>query len=459
MGIVILVLFAGPLPTSVPSFSGLITNDSKTIYISHEGGDPLRRGQYKILVDGVDRTSSFVGPDPLTLGKNLSYTPPSMNASRVVMIFNTSWGGGTVLLSADLARRINLAPYGWYNGDWLYRKKITIDHTKVAADQTDFPVLISKQDGDLSQGMGKARTDANDILFTSSNGMTKLPHEIENFTSNNGAFVTWVKVPSLSSTTDTVIYLYYGNLGASSQQSPAAVWDTNYKGVWHLKEATGFNNADSTIYANTGTPQNSTPQVPGQMDGSLNFNPATMQHVAVPDSASLELSTSMTVSGWMKTGLTDTQSRLIAAKWKTGGSYKKNYWLGKLYGWGGNHWVSLNVNSTEYIIWPWNLADSAWHYVVGVADAPSHKLYLYVDGSQVNNTYYTGFSETSTSPDLNIGKSPDANQQLWNGGLDEIRISSTPRSPQWIQTEYNNQNSPGTFILSISSEQTQTSMS
>jgi hypothetical protein len=452
------------MPTSVPSFSGLITNDSKTIYISHEGGDPLRRGQYKILVDGVDRTSSFVGPDPLTLGKNLSYTPPSMNASRVVMIFNTSWGGGTVLLSADLARRINLAPYGWYNGDWLYRKKITIDHTKVAADQTDFPVLISKQDGDLSQGMGKARTDANDILFTSSNGMTKLPHEIENFTSNNGAFVTWVKVPSLSSTTDTVIYLYYGNLGASSQQNAADVWSNGYAGVWHLKENTGSADADSTTNANTGTPQYSPTQVGGQIDGSLNFNAGSSQYVMVPNSASLQLGTSMTVSAWTKTSTTDAQSRVIVSRWKTpGASEARNYWLGKVWV-NPTHELRFYVDKTEYvgIAWPGtpNLADNFWHYVVGVADAPNFLLRLYVDGSQKNTAAYTGTSVTGIIP-LHIGNSTDVTLQLWNGGLDEVRVSGAARSADWITTEYNNQNSPGVggFLLSYSTEQTQTAMS
>ncbi|MDD1663794.1 MAG: DUF2341 domain-containing protein, partial [Methanomicrobiales archaeon] len=237
IGIVILVLFAGPLPTSVPAFSGLISNSSKAVYISHEGGDTLYTGQYKILVDGVDETYNFTKSlsGPFSLGKVMNATLPNV-PRRVVMVFNTSWGGGTVLLSADLAKTVPFTPVGWYSLEWLYRKKITIDHTKVTADLTDFPVLINYQDSDLAQGTGKARIDANDVLFTSSDGMAKLPHEIESFTSNNGAIVTWVKVPTLSSAIDTVIYLYYGNPGASSQQNAADVWSNGYAGVWHLAE-------------------------------------------------------------------------------------------------------------------------------------------------------------------------------------------------------------------------------
>jgi hypothetical protein len=35
---------------------------------------------------------------------------------------------------------------------------------------------------------------------------------------------------------------------------------------------------------------------------------------------------------------------------------------------------------------------------------------------------------------------------MFKGGIDEVRISSTPRSAGWIATEYSNQNSPSTFL-------------
>jgi hypothetical protein len=32
------------------------------------------------------------------------------------------------------------------------------------------------------------------------------------------------------------------------------------------------------------------------------------------------------------------------------------------------------------------------------------------------------------------------------GTLDEVRLSTIERNPNWVATEYNNQSSPGTFI-------------
>ena len=36
-------------------------------------------------------------------------------------------------------------------------------------------------------------------------------------------------------------------------------------------------------------------------------------------------------------------------------------------------------------------------------------------------------------------------QRHFNGIVDEVRISNSVRSPDWIKTEFNNQSSPGTF--------------
>ena len=144
-----------------------------------------------------------------------------------------------------------------------YRKAITIDRTRVGAsclaNLTNFPVLIRIQnDKDL-------KTTANGGRVTSSNGydiifrgtdLNQLDHEIEKYDGASGTLVAWVRIPSLSVSTDTVIYMDYGNsLITSPTANPNGVWDTNYKGVWHLKESgngTAGEFKDSTVNANHG---------------------------------------------------------------------------------------------------------------------------------------------------------------------------------------------------------------
>jgi hypothetical protein len=126
---------------------------------------------------------------------------------------------------------------GWYNSSWTYRKQITIDNTKVENENfSNFPVLVSLTDSDLAAHVGKDNGD--DILFTASDGITKLSHEIENFDKTTGTLVAWVKVPTLYDNENTFIYMYYGNSNATNQQNRAGVWNNSFKGVWHLSDNT-----------------------------------------------------------------------------------------------------------------------------------------------------------------------------------------------------------------------------
>ncbi|HEX8315413.1 MAG TPA: DUF2341 domain-containing protein, partial [Flavisolibacter sp.] len=154
----------------------------------------------------------------------------------------------------------------WYNASWLYRKAITIDYTKVGAGpHTNFPVLISRADADLQV---RAQADGDDILFTSSDGTTKLAHEIESYTSASGTIVAWVEIPSLSSSANTVIYMYYGNGAATSQQNVTGTWEANFRGVYHLNNTVLDATANNYDGANAGTYD-----MPGKISRGRGYNP------------------------------------------------------------------------------------------------------------------------------------------------------------------------------------------
>ncbi|HIH28903.1 MAG TPA: DUF2341 domain-containing protein, partial [Thermoplasmata archaeon] len=63
----------------------------------------------------------------------------------------------------------------------------------------------------------------------------------------------WVKIPMVSSTEDTHLYMYYGNSSSTAQQSPEKVWNTDFMAVWHLNKNPTEGVFDSTIYDNDGT--------------------------------------------------------------------------------------------------------------------------------------------------------------------------------------------------------------
>jgi len=154
----------------------------------------------------------------------------------------------------DLTNALTLSAWvrttGLGSAYWQYRKALTIDSTKVDATLTDFPVLVSITDTDLkdSDNGGPVQPDGDDLRFTLTDS-TQLSHEIELYNGTTGNLVAWVKVPSLSGSADTTLFLEYGNPTVASQQSPTSVWDSSFEGVYHLNGTA----ADSTSNDNDGT--------------------------------------------------------------------------------------------------------------------------------------------------------------------------------------------------------------
>ena len=345
-----------------------------------------------------------------------------------IFYFNLKFSGnGTYNLNANVDVNGALTFTGY-----SYKKTITIDNTKVDTDLTNFPILYSVVDANLATTANGGRvTNASgfDIVFVGSNGAI-LSHEIESYTASNGTFVSWVKIPSLVDATDTQITMYYANSNVTtSQENPGGVWDINYAGVWHLDEimtdevATGTN-TDSTSNANNGT-QNGNDDIAGQIGTGQNFD-GTNDFISLGNKATLNYS-SFTIETWAKTSVS-------AWRWlvtKAGGS-----WLGTS-NTGNLNWTraaGTNYTSSQ------SISNNAWHH--GVATFNSGSLILYVDKVSVGS--WTGVTLAVTAANTFIGQRGD-NLEYFNGSMDEVRISNIARSPQWISTEYNNQNSPSTF--------------
>ncbi len=378
------------------------------------------------------------------------------NGNGTATLSGTATTAGTYTLtitatnSAGTATQsLTLSVLAWYNTSWLYRKPVTINHTKVGGSLTNFPVLVSITDAAL---ITKAQSSGNDILFTLADGVTKLNHQIESFTSGTGALVAWVNVTALSSTTDTVIYMYYGNSSATNQQNPGGVWDANYTAVWHLSEnptGTAPQFKDSTSNADNGTAQGSISsgaQVAGKIDGSITLNGSsnyisTANQMTVPTTDTVEVwFKTTTASGNKILGFEDTQTGTTEA------NYDRMLWVGT------DGQLRFGVYDGSFRVAPsgTTVTDGNWHLAVGVENLASSVLYLYLDGSLVSSVA-TGTTPQSYTGYWRVGAYMmysgwlDSVAGYFPGSIDEARISTVARSSAWISTEYNNENSPSTF--------------
>ena len=76
----------------------------------------------------------------------------------------------------------------------------------MSSNLSSLPVPISVTDANLktvANGGGVGKSDGTDIVFTASDGTTKLDHEIESYNASTGLFISWVRIPALSPTAET----------------------------------------------------------------------------------------------------------------------------------------------------------------------------------------------------------------------------------------------------------------
>jgi hypothetical protein len=317
----------------------------------------------------------------------------------------------------------------WWNADWTYRKEMTINHTMVSADMTNFPILIDVTDSDL---MNKAQSDGHDIAFTDYSG-NKLNHEIESYDSSTGHLVAWVSA-AVSSTQDTILYMYYGNPSASNQQNPTAAWDSNYIMVQHLKETFGVS-YDSTVNHNNATPHGNVDQgVSGKIDGADNFAGTTSDYLSVGNMGATD---DWTVSFWVNSdNINGVVFYPIGLGVKPGTSEGVGISVGGTHSTIANDF-NLYDGSTNIHGGP-TVQVSVWYYVTVVKSSTTYT--IYINGvSQV-----TGNLSAIDITNLTIGERSDGILPF-AGTIDEVRVSNAARSATSILTEYDSQNSPSSF--------------
>jgi hypothetical protein len=358
-------------------------------------------------------------------------------------------------------------------GPFGFRKSITIDRTKISDGScgttlTNFPMLFSVTDGDLATttyGGDVASYDAptndpRDIIFRALDDDTcgglgtapcTLYHEIEKYDETTGELVAWVRVPSVNTSaasSDTVIYIYYGNSDVTtSTQNVNGVWDDNYLGVWHLKEdpsgtSPQMKDSNNSNHGISGGDLTSDDQVPGQIDGSLDFDggaDAVYDEVLLPNQI-IGNRSAWTITAWIKMGPDSANQRTIYSEGHTtGGDFLFLY----VEEGGSNVAFYSDFPDPPYYTGIWgftNVEDNQFHHVAMVQRLHTDRE-LFVDTVSQGTDDLNG--ETIALNTASIGYlRTDYGADPFLGIIDEIRISNIDRGACWIGAEYSNQKWP-----------------
>ena len=319
-----------------------------------------------------------------------------------------------------------------------------IDSSKVDATLTDFPVTIILSiasgigDADVSAVFDELTSDANrfKIAVTDENNQ-QLYVEIESWDDATETAVLHVKVPSISSSANTILYLYYDSaqadntsyVGDTTDAVTHNVWDSDFKSVYHMNQ-TPTPGADvikdSTVSLHdmtvVGTPSLMDGQTGKAVDFALN-DYGYDHHTAIlylPYTIE-SLSKTAGVGGSNMVG----QFQSNSFQWKASYFDATNHAIGRF------AYELENELSTGATAFP----NNTWVYTAFVCESVSSRK-IYANGVQdgINTNTVT---DASSGNIVSLGRMDLKYATNYPAIIDEVRFSSTARSAAWVKATYN----------------------
>jgi len=358
--------------------------------------------------------------------------------------------------------------------DWGRSVLIVLKDSVIDANQTDFtfPLVYNDTVRTLPSEMFDAsspnasKNDGGDIrITTDSAGTTQIAREIVEFDTVNNIAVVHIKKPSVTSSGDDSIWVWYDQATATEPAEDAtygkeAVWST-YEMVLHLEEdgsgsAPQFIDGTAQDHDSYGYQLESADQVAGKIglgQGLDRISGAGNQE-AIIDSVGLSANGKLFTietwlflrDGWGQSGIFSENS--VTNLWSgTGNSL--NILLDLLTGSTGFRLYTTHDDAGHGSVTSGSKPDTiTWYHVVATADDDS--LILYVNGVGVD------LDDISARNGLNNdGKPVVLGQYQWvdNGDytvyatMDEMRFSDITRDSDEVSALYKTQNNPAGFAI------------
>ncbi len=333
----------------------------------------------------------------------------------------------------------------WRDCSYACRKQIVVPARSVESDLEDFPLLVSHAaDADLA---ARARADGADILFTAGDGVTQLSHEVERYVPSTGELAAWVRVPRLSTASDTILYLYFGQPASGPTQDPQAVWGSGYEAVWHLNEAGGSGCAilNSARADFSGVTTGTAYRPAGAVAGARAFSGSGDERVLFSGTQVLFYRwPEWSIEFWLHP---DYASDL---DWENDRDARVLYRGGSLWGrtfrgaWMTSGWGHFQIDVTFGLAGPFyrrvDIPSRAWSHIVYQYSGQKYQVLrngVLIDSQNVPQDYLA----LNATQAFFLGNTSGA----MPGAIDELRISRSSRSAAWYLAEATNQSSPAAF--------------
>jgi hypothetical protein len=323
-----------------------------------------------------------------------------------------------------------------------YYRTITIPSSLVSnTTQTNFPVTINATVTALktvSNGGHVQNSSGYDITFAlDSFGNSQLNWDMEQYVATTGQIVVHVKIPSLVASANTVIYMKYGNAAISTYQgNTTATWDANFLKVLHFNET--LTGASQTVHDYTSNAGNltsvgtwaGTQQATGEVGPSLNLINGNGDYFNL---TSFSTGTAYTIEGWYKITVQSNSSCGFGNP------------IGNVYGnsinfYGGDCHLFSGSPGNDLIATTTAVALNTWTYVAFTVSGTTAIVYL----NGVSNASTTSGGQALVFQYLGQAGGTGITSTIT---YDEMRVSTSVRSADWIKTSYNIQANPSSITV------------
>ena len=327
----------------------------------------------------------------------------------------------------------------------LFTRKVTVTFggAQSGAALANFPALVRLSE-DIP-GFSYAdftRKDGVEIRFADANG-NLIPHEIDTW-DTNGTSTVWVKVPALAK--NATVTAYYGCKRPGRARPAKEVWDDDYVGVWHLGERALPLKESSETSSDFKTSKGDTIgfAAPGIVGGSVDFPTNGLYNSLVaPDHDALDGFSKFTIEVW--TFQDEHKSNAgILSKRKAYNSEVAYYLFGAMSS-SSTLTVPICVGTNRNAGTDWTYhqarAFGEWNHLVYSIDmtTSTSNVHGFRNGAMngwVPSRKFLGPMPNCAS-DLCLGNlGVNGKDTSFNGRIDEVRISKTTRSAEWIKATY-----------------------
>jgi len=331
-------------------------------------------------------------------------------------------------------------PSSWLIG-WDKRIEFTIDKDEVDTTLSNFPttLILSSSSGidndDVTSVFDEISSNSLKLAVTTSDGENECYVEVAHWSDGDEEAELHVKVPSISSSSNTTLYLYYDNdhanntdyVGLTNSVPAETVWDANFKAVYHMSD--GADNAhiyDSTSNDNDGTKKgaNEPNQVAGEVGYAQDFD-GSDDYIDCGGDGSLNITSALTLESLIKPDAAANGYVLIRNK----ADDSK-----RLYGYytsATTTYFTYYDGANKSVSWATAVGSATFHHTVFKINGTTANLYI-DNVDQGTKTLDNAFQGEATA-NLVLGER-QTGFGFWEGLQDEVRISSTARSAGWIAT-------------------------